>query len=372
MKRVVLFSYPVFLLIVTIFSFFFVDTHFFYLQWVFEHLQLQRNLKIFLLLIVIIIFFSYYVYFLHLLQLRKLTKREGIFLIIITALCLLPAYPTVFSYDIFNYMATAKVAYFYKENPYIVMPIEFTGDPILRFMHAPNKTALYGPVWILISAVPYLLSFGNFLVGMYLFKVLVMVFYLLVLYLLFKMSKNMFPVLFFGLNPLVVIETLLSGHNDIVMVWFLLLFLLCIFRSKYGPGITFLVFSIFIKYATLPVVAVFLFIRKSKFQSGKVWRTTVLRWSMYLMVIVFLLSFLREEIYPWYAIWFLPFVALIGSRKKRTLAVILSVSLLLRYFPYYIFLTPAGMTALVKSLITFIPVLTVLFYFAISHVWSKK
>src|SRR3989344_6574221 len=144
MKRMMFYSYPVFLLIVTFFSYFFVDTHFFYLQWVFENFQLQRNFKILLLLFVIIIFFFYYLYFLSLMKTKKLTQPEGVFLIIVTALCLFPAYPTVFSYDIFNYMATAKVAYFYGENPYVIMPIEFTGDPILRFMHAPNKTALYG------------------------------------------------------------------------------------------------------------------------------------------------------------------------------------------------------------------------------------
>ena len=303
---------------------------------------------------------------------KKLTQPEGVFLIIVTALCLFPAYPTVFSYDIFNYMATAKVAYFYGENPYVIMPIEFTGDPILRFMHAPNKTALYGPAWILITAVPHFLGFGNFMISMYFFKFLVMIFYFFVLYLIFKMSKNIFPVIFFGLNPLVVIETLLSGHNDIVMVGFLLLALTYFFRLNYGRGIIFLVFSIFIKYATLPVVPLLLYLKKSRFKSGKLWRTTVLRWSLYLMIIIFLLSFLREEIYPWYAIWFLPFVALIGSRRERILAVILSASLLLRYFPYYIFLTPEGMTAFTKSLITFIPILTVLLYFMISRIWSKK
>ena len=45
---------------------------------------------------------------------------------------LILSYPA-FSYDIYNYIATAKVAFFYKENPYIVMPIEIPNEPMLAF-----------------------------------------------------------------------------------------------------------------------------------------------------------------------------------------------------------------------------------------------
>ena len=41
------------------------------------------------------------------------------------------------------------------------MPIEIPNEPYLAFTRAANKTALYGPVWILLTAIPHLLGQGD-------------------------------------------------------------------------------------------------------------------------------------------------------------------------------------------------------------------
>src|SRR5581483_4454944 len=85
---------------------------------------------------------------------------------------LLLAYPTMLSFDIFNYIATAKVLFHYHENPYIIMPMEFIGDPLLHYTRAANKVALYAPFWIFITGSPYVLGFKNIFLILFNFKIL--------------------------------------------------------------------------------------------------------------------------------------------------------------------------------------------------------
>lgn len=122
------------------------------------------------------------------------------------------------SFDIFNYTTTSKVLYLYKENPYITMPIEFSNDEFLQYTRAANKVALYGPLWILITGIPYIFNSISFLSSLLVMKVVVAVCYLGIGYLIWRFTKNMYSVALFLLNPLVIIETLISSHNDSVMM----------------------------------------------------------------------------------------------------------------------------------------------------------
>ena len=136
---------------------------------------------------------------------------------------MLLSYPAILSYDIFNYIGTSKVLFIYHENPYLQMPIEFIGDPILMFTRAANKVALYGPLWVFLSGIPYAISFGNYFVSVFVFKIFVSVFYVGIVYLIRKLTNSYFSILLFAANPLVIIETFVSGHNDVVMMFFALL-----------------------------------------------------------------------------------------------------------------------------------------------------
>ncbi len=238
------------------------------------------------------------------------------------------------SYDIFNYLATAKVTYFYGENPYLVMPIEFVSDPMLLFTRAANKYALYGPTWILLTGIPFALSFGNVLTQIFLFKALTAAFYVGTVYLLYKLSSRPSTVVFFALNPLVLIETFISGHNDIVMVFFVLLGFLLLKNNKNTYSIISLCVSIFIKFASIALIPVWIYViyknkHKEMVQWDKIWIISLL-----LLSVVFLLSPIREEMYPWYFIWLIPFVGLAKNKKLSLGAASLSAGFLFYYVPY--------------------------------------
>ena len=264
------------------------------------------------------------------------------------------------SYDIFNYITTAKVTFHYQENPYIVFPIEFVNDPYILFTRAANKTALYGPFWILLSAVPHFAGLSNFVLTLFSFKAFIALFYIGTVYLLQKIDRN--AVLFFALNPLVIIETLVSAHNDIVMIFFALLAFYFI-KTKKLFSIFALIGSILIKVGTIFLVPVYLLTLLNKVKGEKVYIYATIS-----MFFVFLLSPLREELYPWYAIWFLAFVSLIPGREKmKELLIFFSLGLMLRYIPYMWSGNYFGATPLVRNLLMVIPPILYLF-----SLWLKR
>lgn len=305
----------------------------------------------------------FYIFALHTKRIDESFIKKIVF---VSLVCLIFSYPAVLSYDIFNYMSTAKVTYFYHENPYLIMPIEFPGDPMLLYTRAANKVALYGPTWISLTAAPFYLGVGNFIVQMFLFKVLVGAFYLGTCLLIYKLSKSLKNVLFFAVNPLVLIETFVSGHNDLVMMFFVLLGFFLIKKNRLFVSTVSFSLSIFVKFASVVLLPVFMYVwwvhvRKKEMPWDKIWLT-----SAACMFAIFILSAFREEIYPWYAVWFMPFVALLeGHKIMKALVIALSFGLLLYYIPYMLLGTYSYPTPILKTLFVACPIAIYLCYLGI-------
>ena len=74
------------------------------------------------------------------------------------------------------------------------------------------------------------------------------------------------------------------------------------------------------------------------------------------MYIAFLLSPLREELYAWYFIWVLPFVALIPeSQLLVNISFAFSFGLMFRIAPYLYTWRWDGITPIVKRIVSFVP-----------------
>ena len=373
MKKFLLFIFILSLISFLVLSFTFIDPNLIYLKKIFTGFAFSNRtiVSIAYLILICVLFYSFW-NFLILYREKKLNKKEIYFLIGFPAILLL-AYPAMLSYDTFNYVFTSKVLFFYRENPYIMMPINFLGDPLLDFTRAANKTALYGPIWTLISAVPYYLGIGNFLLTMYLFKVFVAIFYFGTIYLIYKFTKNLENVLFFAFNPLVFIETFLSGHNDVVMMFLALLTFYFLKNKKIISSLFLLFASIFIKFASVFILPTFFLIIYKNYKKREINYEKLFFQASILMLIIFYLSFLREEIYPWYAVWFLSFLSLTKiTRTKFILVIVFSFSLMLRYIPFMYLGTYFGPTPIIKIAITFIPVSIFVFYYILrSKQWLK-
>lgn len=359
MKKFLFSLYIITLLLLTIFSYAFVDPNLLYYKKIFSNFAFQnRVVTAALYIMFIILLFVCYSSFFILLHKKKLTFKEIKILIGITCGCLFFSYPAMLSYDMFNYITTAKVLFFYHENPYIIMPNEFIGDPMLLFTHAANKLALYGPGWVGLTGVPHILGMNNFVLTLFSFKLVSLLFYLFTLLMIWKLNKNIFSLTLFALNPLVIIETLISGHNDIVMIFLLLLSYFFLQKKKSFLAIVCFIASVLIKYATLFVLPVFIFMLWKLYKNEKIDWKKIYYWSAIAMSVIFLLSPLREEMYPWYAIWFLAFIVLIPERKNLVyLSLAFSFGLMLRYIPFMYSGIHLGMTPMLKIVLASMPVL---------------
>lgn len=356
MNKKTIYIYIVLLITFSLFTFLFVDVNLIYLKPFYTGIYLSSKFLVtFLYTVFIVCFFTFYCVILKKLKEKRIGLSLLRKLILVSVTILIFSYPAILSYDIFNYVITAKVTYFYQENPYLVMPNEFNNEPFLIFTRATNKFALYGPSWIVLSFLPQSFGLNNLLLTIFFFKILVMFFYLGTSYLIYKISKNLYAVAFFALNPLVLIETLVSGHNDIVMIFLALLSFYLLLLKKSGLSILSIIFSILIKYATFFIFPVWVY------AAWKVLYRKSIEWSNIWFLagisvfVIFLLSPFREEMYPWYAVWFMPFVALTQKKLIQTITVVFTFGLLLRYIPFMALSTYQSPTPEIRILVTVVP-----------------
>lgn len=316
----------------------------------------QRPLSTLLYVGIIVSMFGLYIAALTLVQKRILDRKSIWMTVCIIVGILIFSYPAAFSYDFFNYMFTAKTILMYHKNPYAVTPLMFAGiDPWVNFMRWTHLSTAYAPLWIVLSLVPYLLGFGYFILIMISMKMLVALFYLLACWMIEKILLSKSPqeatigLCLFALNPLIIVETLVSSHNDIVLAAFVLVSLWYVYKKDMIRAWFWLSMSIAAKLMTMTLVPLFV-LKKN------IW------WMLMAMTAGLIVVVIKREFLPWYFVWILPFVALEPLRKGVVLAsIILSFGLLISYTPYLYIgsFTPEGQ--MVKTSIIFIAVISAVF-----------
>ena len=218
----------------------------------------------------------------------------------------------------------------------------------MRWTHLPSA---YTPLWIFLTMLLYLLSFGVFLPFLFILKGIFSLSYLfscIAIYIASRKEKFVNPekiLVSFALNPLVVIESLISPHNDIVMMTLVLWAYIFFINKNRWVSIIFFVSSIGLKFMTIFLLPAYIF-----------------RWDrrvmMYCMLFGFTFVLFQREVLPWYFLWLVPFAAFLSVYTE--ILVILfgaSLGLLLRYAPY-LYLgnwDPPAMQW--KSLLTLVPLI---------------
>ena len=145
----------------------------------------------------------------------------------------------------------------------------------------------------------------------------------------------MFNVAFYAFNPLVIIVSLVSAHNDGVMVFFALLgFYLLVKKKPYHALLPWL-FSIGIKIVTVILLPLFALGIWSKIRVKKVDYQKLSIGAILLMSLAVFASSYRLGFQPWYLLWVLPFLALRAKNQYFAwLAIGFSLGSLLRYVPF--------------------------------------
>lgn len=311
----------------------------------------QRSVAAIIYVSMFVLLWIWYVYILRSIRAKRIHADTVRRFLLSTAAVLFISYPA-FSNDMYNYIATARVTFLYRENPYLVMPIDIPNEPMLSFMHAANKTALYGPAWIGMTAVPFVLGAGNLVLTLYAFKLLPLVWYLLLFVQIRRSTGSVFWASVFAFNPLVITETLISAHNDVVMMSFAVFSLWNLQEKRYVRSFVQFVLSVFTKGATLFLLPVIVYVlQKGETKANnqrKIWTLSAIA-----MYAIFFLSPLREEMYSWYFIWPLTFVAL---RNKWDWLTVLSLgftaALPMRFLPFVLTREWGGSTPTAKIAVT--------------------
>ncbi len=290
---------------------------------------------------ILVLAFFYYILFLYLSKKKKLSQKKIIITILFLCILLVVSY-NAFSYDLFNYIFDAKIITHYGQSPYMHKAQDFPNDPMLSFMHWVQRTYPYGPLWLLITVPLSYIGLQYFLPTLILFKLSIAIFFIGTLYYIYQIMRTLSPkrelysIVFFGLNPLVIIECLVSAHNDIVMMFFAVASYYFLTQKKYLFSLFLLLISIGIKFGTVALLPIYLFVIIRQNQKKKVMWDHIAVISALSMIVPLIVSSIRTEMQPWYFLWILPFFALLPDKKQYTIPpIVFSFGLLLQYVPFF-------------------------------------
>lgn len=169
------------------------------------------------------------------------------------ALILLSMYPPN-AVDMFHYQASSRVLWVHGENPLTVAPGNF---PYPIGYSWADQPAPYGPLWPILAAPVVLLTGDHYLAGLYGFKLIAAASYLGCAFMIWRLVSRTRPgaetlaVVLFAWNPFVVIRVVGNGHNDLVMMLFLLIAFELALERRWNYAFVALACSALVKYVSL-------------------------------------------------------------------------------------------------------------------------
>lgn len=346
--KVIAISYLLFITFLFLYSYTQVDLNLTLSEWsVWQVIQkafqqigwFQRPLSTALYVVIILLLTIHYFLFLWLLRKNNISIKQFWLLIISSSILLLFSY-NAFSYDLFNYMFDARIVTYHHQDPYMHKALDYPSDPWITFMRWTHRTYPYGPVWLGLTIPLSFIGMNFFLPTLFLFKALMVGSYLGTVYFIGKILEKISPshkllgMSVFALNPLVIIESLVSAHHDIVMMFFAVASIYFLMNKKYLFALLLLALSIGIKFATvllLPIfIGVYIFEKNRKNIS----------WDMIFLVCVIVMTIsiglasIRTNFQPWYLLFALPFVSLLVRFYVFIPSIVLSLFSLLIYVPF--------------------------------------
>jgi hypothetical protein len=184
--------------------------------------------------------------------------------------------PAMLSHDILVYASYGRVWAAHHANPYFIPIAAFPTDPFTHLDYWAKSVSAYGPIWTVVCGlcgwllgaqpVAYVLTFRLFALAMHLLNTWLLGRILR----LSGRSKRVttLGMLLYAWNPLLLLESSLGGHNDGLMLTFILLGILLAVRAEkagqlprargYLPPVVALTLAALVKFTALPILAVYL------------------------------------------------------------------------------------------------------------------
>lgn len=159
--------------------------------------------------------------------------------------------------DVFDNIGHGRILGVYGANPFRVVMTDFTNDPFLPYMAWRRTPSAYGPAWELLAAVTARLAGDGIVANVLAFKLLGGLFLVASMGVTAAILRRLAPeralagVLFLGWNPVILYETWGNGHNDIVMVFWILVAAWALIGRHHTLAILSLLVGALIKYIPL-------------------------------------------------------------------------------------------------------------------------
>lgn len=174
---------------------------------------------------------------------------------LLLGLPLLLAYP-INATDVYRYLIRGRVAAVYGQSPFVSPPAAFIGDPFLPLAGEwAGETSPYGPLWELVATGIANVSGDNLLLGVMLFKLLALGCLLagaaVIWAVIGERPGRAVAAALWAWNPALLLTFAMNGHNDALMLLWLLLGYLVMRRGR--PALGFLLLCL--AALTKPVAA---------------------------------------------------------------------------------------------------------------------
>lgn len=178
-------------------------------------------------------------------------------LTVIQTFFLFLSYP-IFSSDVADYVSSSRTLTVHWANPYIT-PADQVDTQAAKYSGWSFSPTAYGPLWTLIATLVSNPAIAP-LLQIYLFKALAMLFMGGCAWLLYDVANEYAPtkkyllLISFLWCPFIQLESIASSHNDMAMVFFLVLGIWLIVKKRHYLAVAAIMCSVLIKYTTAIIV----------------------------------------------------------------------------------------------------------------------
>ena len=175
--------------------------------------------------------------------------------------------------DIYDNIFHGRILGVYGANPFHDLISSFPHDPFFKYPWWKNSPSAYGPLWETLAGITAWLAGDGIITNILAFKILPGVFHLTSIVVVISLLRRIQPqhalsgALLLGWNPVLLYETWGNGHNDIAMMFWILLAALLISRKQYSLGTLSLVAGMLIKFIPVLLIPAALLIGYHSFEN---------------------------------------------------------------------------------------------------------
>jgi hypothetical protein len=174
--------------------------------------------------------------------------------------------PNLLSTDVYSYISFGRIAAIWNGNPFIDRPDKYASDEYLQWVYWSDVPSVYGPPWIYLSMLVTGLvehTWSSPVTYVLAYKVVACLLHLLNGALLWAILTKWQPeqrswrTAFYLLNPLALVEFSGNGHNDVLMITFILLGIWFHLHTLWSWTVVAWTLAVLAKWIALPLLPLY-------------------------------------------------------------------------------------------------------------------